>query len=301
MKRLYILLTLAIAITSCKKDNDSDSIDLQKESDAIKNLVSDSYSNALKNSNATAVAAAFTTDGVVMGPGSPTASGSAQLKSTYEGIFASVGLNLNFNIDEVIVGQNYGFVRSTSAGTATVKASGASFAEENRELFVVKKISGEWKIARYIYNKMGVLNQANSTKIIENKAMSSSNDDSKAINTLITTSYSNAIASANAQTVSEIFTSDGVLMAPDAPTMIGRTAIKGTYESVFSTIGLDLSFAIDEIVIDGEYGYVRSHSTGTALIRANNQTVPANYREIFVVKKVDGSWKIAWYKYNQPS
>ena len=69
---------------------------------------------------------------------------------------------------------------------------------------------------------------------------------------------------------------------------------------MFSAIKLNLTFNIDEIVIDSKYGYVRLHSSGTMLINANGQTVPASYREIFVVKKVNGSWKIAWYEYNQP-
>jgi len=299
---MFLVLTTAIALVSCNNDDDdSQSFNTQKESDAIKNLITTSYGDALKASSSDAVTAAFTSDGVVMGPGSPTAAGSAQLKTTYQNIFGAVGLNLNFKIDEIIVGNNYGFVRSTSAGTATVKANGASAPEENRELFVVKKVNEDWRIARYIYNKMGVFSQGTNTAIIENKAVSYNENDTKEITSLITTTYASAIASADAQAVTNVFTTDGVLMAPDAPTMVGNAAINNTYQSVFSTIGLNLAFTIDEVVIDGEYGYVRSHSEGTVLIRANNQTVPANYREIFVVKKVDGKWKIAWYNYNQPA
>ena len=166
---------------------------------------------------------------------------------------------------------------------------------------MVKRENNDWKIARYIYNKMGVLNQAANTTVIENKSINYTEADQNEISTLITSSYAKAIASSDAQAVTNEFTADGVLLAPDAPTMVGSAAIKSTYESVFGAIQLDLAFTIDEIVIDGEYGYVRSHSAGTTLIRANSQTVPASYREIFAVKKVDGKWKIAWYKYNQPA
>jgi uncharacterized protein (TIGR02246 family) len=302
MRKLLLLWILAIAFVSCDNDDeDSKSIDVQVEIQQIKDLITVSYRDALAASSPDAVTAAFTTDGVVMGAGSPTAAGSAQLKTTYQSIFGAVGLNLNFKIDEIIVGEKYGFVRSTSAGTATVKANGASAPEENRELFVVQKVNDSWKIARYIYNKMGVLNQATNTNIIENKNDSYTEQDRTEITSLITTTYANAIASSNAQAVTNVFTTDGVLMAPDAPTMVGAAAIKSTYENVFGALALNLAFTIDEIVVDGEHGYVRSHSTGTALIRANGQTVPANYCEIFVVKKVDGKWQIAWYKYNQPS
>jgi uncharacterized protein (TIGR02246 family) len=300
MKKFSLLLAIAFAGVSCT-DHNIDAIDLQQEGDAIKKLVTVTYRDALAASNADGVTSAFTGDGVVMGPASPTASGSTQLKSTYDGIFGAVGLDLTFKIDEMIVGKEYGFVRSTSAGTLTVKANGATAPEENREVFIVKKADDQWKIARYLYNKMGTLSQAIGTDVIENKASSYTEADRSAINSLITATYSSALASSDAAAVSGLFVTDGVLMAPDAPTMKGAAAIKTTYESVFSATKLNLAFTIDEIVIDGEYGYVRSHSGGTTLINATSQTVPASYREIFVVKKVDGVWKIAWYAYNQPS
>lgn len=299
MKKLCYLLAVVVTFASCESDDDS-SKSVQQESEAIESLVGVSYQNALAASNVDALTSVFTTDGVVAGPGSPTAAGTAALKSTYEGIFDAVGLNLVFKIDEIIVGSEYGFVRSTSSGTATVNATGTSAPEENRELFVVKKVNDKWKIASYIYNKMGVLNQADDTQVIENNPLSYSEEDTNDIRTLITSTYADAVASSDAQAVSNVFIGDGVLMAPDAPTMVGNASILSTYEGVFDAIELDLVFSIDEIAIDGEYGYVRSHSKGSTLIQSNGQTVPANYREIFIVKKVEGVWKIAWYLYNQP-
>ena len=299
MKKFSLLLAIAFAGFSCT-DHNINAVDTVKEGDAIKKLVTVTYRDALAASSADGVTSAFTSDGVVMGPGSPTAAGSAQLKSTYDGIFGAVGLNLNFKIDEIIVGKEYGFVRSTSAGILTVKANGATAPEENREVFIVKKADDQWKIARYIYNKMGTLNQAQSTVTIENKSAASTDSDKLAINALVTSTYASAVTASDPAAVSAAFTTDGVLMAPDSPTAIGSAVIKDVYTSVFSAIKLNLTFNIDEVVIDGEYGYVRSHSSGTMLINATGQTVPASYREIFVVKKVNGSWKIAWYEYNQP-
>lgn len=294
-------MTLGVSMFSCSlEDHVPGNADLQKESDAVKKQISVSYRDALASSTEGDVAAQFTSDGVVMGPGSPTAEGTAQLTSAYQGIFSAVGLDLNFKIDEIIVGSQYAFARSTSAGTVTVKANGATAPEENRELFVLKKENSQWKIARYIYNKMGTLNQAQTTATIENKSAASTDADKLAINSLVTSTYANAVTASDPAAVSAAFTTDGVLMAPDSPTAIGSAVIKDVYTSVFSAIKLNLTFNIDEIVIDGEYGYVRSHSSGTMLINANGQTVPASYREIFVVKKVNGNWKIAWYEYNQP-
>lgn len=298
MKKTIFLFAAVALLASCN-DDDNSSVNMQQESAAVNKLVTETYRDALASSQASEVTAAFTSDGVVMGPGSPTAIGTTQLNTAYEGIFGAVALDLNFKVDEIIVGNNYAFVRSTSSGTVTVNASGTTAPEENREVFIAKKENGQWKLARYIYNKMGVLSQAVSTQVVQNNSISYSDQDSAAITSLITSTYATALNTSDASAISNVFVADGVLMAPDAPTMIGTAAIKATYESVFSTLSLNLAFTIDEIVIDGEYGYVRSHSNGTVTI--GGQESAANYREIFIVKKEDNQWKLAWYEYNQPN
>jgi uncharacterized protein (TIGR02246 family) len=298
MKKSIFLFAVAALFASCNDDDDN-TANVQQESDAVKKLVTVSYRDALASSNPDNITDVFTADGIVMGPGSPTANGTAQLNSTYQGIFGAVALDLNFKIDEIILGNNYAFVRSTSAGTVTVNGSGASAPEENREVFIAKKENNQWKLARYIYNKMGVLSQAASTQVIQNNAIAYNEQDNAAIRSLITNTYASALNASDAAAISNAFITDGVLMAPDAPTMVGTAAIKATYESVFSSLALNLAFTIDEIVIDGEYGYVRSHSNGTVTI--GGQQLPANYREIFIVKKVDSQWKLTWYEYNQPN
>jgi len=298
MKNISLLLLAALSAISCNDDDNNNAQNTQNDADAVKELVTVSYRNALAASDPDAVASVFTADGVVMGAGSPTATGTEQLESAYTGIFGAVGLDLNFKIDEIIVGSNYAFVRSTSAGTATVNATGQSAPEENRELFIVRKQNSNWKIARYIYNKMGTLAQAQNPVVIQSNPATGNAQDATAITQLITTTYAEAIASSSASAVAATFTADGVLMAPDSPTAVGSAAITGAYQAVFGAIGLNLAFTIDDVVVDGEYGYVQSHSSGTVTI--GGQDIPANYREIFVVKKVAGQWKIAWYNYNQP-
>lgn len=49
---------------------------------------------------------------------------------------------------------NFAFVLTLSRGEATVLAEGITLPEEKRELFVLKKTGDEWKIARYMFNKM---------------------------------------------------------------------------------------------------------------------------------------------------
>jgi uncharacterized protein (TIGR02246 family) len=127
---------------------------------------------------------------------------------------------------------------------------------------------------------------------------SKSATDKQAIEKLIN-EYGDAIKAASVEKVLAVFSKDGVLMAPGASTATGQDQLKGTYEYVFSAIKLDLKFTILEITIDKDYAIVRSESAGTTTVLASNQAGPDAYRELFVVKKENGTWKIARYMYNK--
>lgn len=266
---------------------------------AIRNLLT-SYRNALAESSPEQVVKNYTAGGVVMGPGSPTAIGN-ELNPTYAAIFGNVGLNLDFTIANIIIGEKYAFVQSTSDGTALINATGETAPEQNRELFVMEKENDEWKIARYMYNKMDVLKAADTTKITENTSSGSTSEDEKQVKELIATTYRNALADSNADAITAAFTSDGVVMPPEGATYRGAEAVKNNYEGIFSAVKLDLQFDIDEIVLDGDYGFVRSTSDGTATVLAAGESAPEVNRELWVVHKDNGQWKIAFYMYNKMS
>lgn len=259
-----------------------------------------SYRNALALSDAKAVASNYTADGVVMGPGSPTAIGD-ELEDTYSAIFSNVGLNLDFIVANMVIGDKYAVVQSTSDGTALVNATGERAPEQNRELFVMEKVDGQWLIARYMYNKMDELKAADSMDVAENQNTGSTAEDEQAVRELIASTYRDALAAGDADAITAAFAEDGVVMPPEGATYRGAEAVKGNYEGIFSSVGLDLQFDIDEVVLDGDYGFVRSTSDGTATVLADNSSAPEVNRELWIVHKVDGQWKIAFYMYNKMS
>ena len=259
-----------------------------------------SYRNALALSDAKAVASNYTANGVVMGPGSPTAIGD-ELEDTYSAIFSNVGLNLDFTVANMVIGDKYAVVQSTSNGTALVNATGERAPEQNRELFVMEKVDGQWLIARYMYNKMDELKAADSMDVAENQNTGSTAEDEQAVRELIASTYRDALAAGDADTITAAFAEDGVVMPPEGATYRGAEAVKGNYEGIFSAVGLDLQFDIDEVVLDGDYGFVRSTSDGTATVLADNSSAPEVNREFWIVHKVDGQWKIAFYMYNKMS
>ena len=122
------------------------------ETEAISTLLG-RYSKALNDSNTDAVMEMYTADGVFMPQHSPSSVGAAAVRKAYEGVFQSIRLMVKFHIEEVqSVSPEWAFARTNSAGTVQVHATGESSSEANQELFVLHKIEGEWKIARYCFS-----------------------------------------------------------------------------------------------------------------------------------------------------
>ena len=112
-------------------------------------------------------------------------------------------------------------------------------------------------------------------------------------------SYRDALNASDVNKVLPLYTNDGVFMPSNAPSAIGQDQVKAAYEFVFSQIKLSIEFYVDEIVVNGDYAFARTMSKGTTLIHANGQTVAEENREIFVLQKINGQWKIARYMFNK--
>ncbi len=125
----------------------------QTEKSTIEELLF-SYRDALNNSAVSKVLPLYTNDGVFMPSNAPSAIGQEQVKVSYEFVFKSIQLNIEFFIDEIEISGDFAFARTISKGTTLIHANGQTVPEENRELFVLQKVNGQWKIARYMFNKM---------------------------------------------------------------------------------------------------------------------------------------------------
>ena len=115
--------------------------------------VLDRYEQALNASDVDAVVALYADDGVFMPSSAPTAVGIEGVRGAYGYVFTLIKLNVAFTVEEIVADGSIAFARTSSKGTVTVLAAGATAPEENRELFVFQKQDGVWKIARYMFNK----------------------------------------------------------------------------------------------------------------------------------------------------
>ncbi len=111
------------------------------------------YEQALNQSSAEAVMPLYTKDGIFLPAEAPTAEGTAQIKASYDHVFSTLKLEIKFNIEELVVSGDYAFARTISHAKVTVLEPNITLLGENRELFIFRKDAGEWKIARYMFNK----------------------------------------------------------------------------------------------------------------------------------------------------
>jgi uncharacterized protein (TIGR02246 family) len=161
MKRIIIPALAILLLAACgEKDNkelneektQKTEIMEKEEKKKIEELLS-IYQTSLNTSDANLAQSLYTKDGVFMPTGAPSGIGSEGILKSYEFVFSQIQLNVEFSIEEIQVEGNMAFAITSSNGTVKVLANGVEAPEANRELFVFEKMDGEWKIARYMFNK----------------------------------------------------------------------------------------------------------------------------------------------------
>ena len=130
------------------------------------------------------------------------------------------------------------------------------------------------------------------------EAQEPSNTDQGEIQTVLD-SYEQALNASDVDAVIALYADDGVFMPSSAPTAVGIESVRAAYEYVFTTIKLNIAFTVEEIVSDGSIAFARTGSKGSVTVLADGTTVPEENRELFVLQKEDGVWKIARYMFNK--
>jgi len=109
------------------------------------------YAQALRTNNVEALVAMYTDDGVFMREDLPAAVGRAALQAAYREVFATLKIDLRFDIHETEVAGDMAWLRSTSKGLIKILASGREAKGSFNSLTVFKRQAGAWKIRCSIY------------------------------------------------------------------------------------------------------------------------------------------------------
>ena len=161
MKKILIPVFAIMIMASCaqnekkevlKTTEENTEIMIKVEKQKIEELLSE-YKKSLNTSDAKLAQSLYTKDGVFMPTEAPSGIGSENILKSYEFVFSQIQLNIEFFIEEIEVEGNMAFATTSSKGTVKILANGMEAPEANRELFVFEKVEGNWKIARYMFNK----------------------------------------------------------------------------------------------------------------------------------------------------
>ena len=116
----------------------------------------------------------------------------------------------------------------------------------------------------------------------------------------VMSSYESALNASNTEAVMPLYAEDGVFMAPNIQSAVGRASVRQAYDAVFKAITLKVKFTIAELVVmSPQWAFVRTNSTGTQKINATAATSHEGNQELFILKKVDdGQWRIARYSFS---
>lgn len=161
MKKMLTPILAILLMTACgeksnqesKRSSTTKTETMQKEEKQKIEALLAEYEKSLNTSDAKLAQSLYTKDGMFMPTEAPSGIGSENILKSYEFVFSQIQLNIEFFIEEIVVEGNMAFAVTSSKGTSKIQANGVEVPEANRELFVFEKVDGEWKIARYMFNK----------------------------------------------------------------------------------------------------------------------------------------------------
>ncbi|WP_159880602.1 YybH family protein [Aquitalea denitrificans] len=110
--------------------------------------------------------------------------------------------------------------------------------------------------------------------------------------------YETALNAGDTPTILNLFAEDSVAEWNDKPTYATRQQKIDGYNALFSIAKFSTVFAYDSINVYGNTAVVRTHHHKGAAVIENGKKVLDFNREVFVLTKINGVWKIVLYTFN---
>jgi ketosteroid isomerase-like protein len=114
--------------------------------------VMERYAAGLRWGTVDALVALYTSDGVFIRDDLPAAAGTDALRAAYRQLFASLKVDLAFEIKETEVAADMAWLRATSKGRIKTLASGVEATESFNTVVIFRRTQAGWKIRCYVYN-----------------------------------------------------------------------------------------------------------------------------------------------------
>ncbi len=96
----------------------------------------------------------------------------------------------------------------------------------------------------------------------------------------------------------DLYAADGVAEWNNKPTFATMVEKRDAYDALFRIAKFKTVFGYAGIAVQGDTAVVRTfHHEGATVIEGGKKIVDLN-REVFVLRKIDGAWKIQLYIFN---
>jgi ketosteroid isomerase-like protein len=110
--------------------------------------------------------------------------------------------------------------------------------------------------------------------------------------------YASGLDTANTKKIVNLFARNAVAEWNNHPTVDTRQEMIDGYDALFKFAKFSTAPAIDAINVYGDTAVVRSHHyRGTSILEHGKKVLDRN-REVFVMRKIRGKWKIVLYIFN---
>ena len=87
-------------------------------------------------------------------------------------------------------------------------------------------------------------------------------------------------------------------MPNNGPVAKGKDQITASFEFLLSAFQINIRYTIDEIIVSGEYAYVRTNSVVKTLVKASGERILLENKELFILYNSGEKWKISHYIFN---
>ena len=109
------------------------------------------YAAALRGNDVDTLVSLYTANGVFMRENMPAVVGRDALRAAYRQIFATLKLDLSFDVQEAEIVGDMGWLRAVSKGKIKVLATGVETTDSFNEMIVFRREADGWKIRSCLY------------------------------------------------------------------------------------------------------------------------------------------------------
>ena len=113
-------------------------------------------------------------------------------------------------------------------------------------------------------------------------------------------SYFGAFGKGDIDAIMAHYSEDAVFMPAGLPTVAGKANIRAAYVETLKHVRIlpGGQSVAEDAFINGPLAWVRTDSRAAVLNPATGQKVDGHFREVFLLRKTNGNWKIWRYMFN---